>query len=188
MSFDEYVIERKTREITPAMNALQEAAIALLAKKEVYEIEVTELCKRANVSRNTFYAYYDSIDDVIAERADMLLVELCRINVGVVDVENQLPEDFAFFKETTAYVLSHKEEFLTLTTIRPNHRFISKWKDSIAHHLHERKRLSGKTVTEIELEIASSATISGLIYYASHSDRVSLDFMCSMISKALNIF
>lgn len=188
MNLYKYTIEQNIRKTTPAMNALQETTIALLAKKEAHKIEVTELCKKANVFRNTFYVYYDSVDDVIAEKGNALLAELHRINTDVMNIENQLPEDFAFFKETVTYVLFHKSEFLTLATIRPDYRFIKKWKDGIAYHLYERKCLSGKTVTEMELEIASSATISGLIYYVSHSDTVSLDFMYDMISKVLNIF
>lgn len=37
----------------------------MLNYEEYLEISVTELCEKANISRRTFYSYFDSIDDLL---------------------------------------------------------------------------------------------------------------------------
>ncbi|MCM1227223.1 MAG: TetR/AcrR family transcriptional regulator [Clostridium sp.] len=41
--------------------------IALLKKKPVYQISVTELCEKAELNRSTFYKYYGNVRDVLTE-------------------------------------------------------------------------------------------------------------------------
>lgn len=46
---------------------LREALLALMREKPFKDITVTEVCKRANLDRSTFYQHYKSCDDIIDE-------------------------------------------------------------------------------------------------------------------------
>lgn len=52
------------RRVTRTKHALEGACMLLLAKKELNDITVTELCKTAGVDRKTFYHHYKSIADI----------------------------------------------------------------------------------------------------------------------------
>ena len=46
------------RRITKTKKALKEALIEMLDKETFEQISITELCRKADVSRITFYAHY----------------------------------------------------------------------------------------------------------------------------------
>jgi len=63
---------RKTR-YTRA--ALGQAMIETLKDKPLARVTVTELCRRADLSRGTFYLHYDSPADVLDDLEDRLLAD-----------------------------------------------------------------------------------------------------------------
>lgn len=46
---------------------MDEALIQLLAEKPFEYITVSEICKRAQVNRSTFYLHYDNTSELLAE-------------------------------------------------------------------------------------------------------------------------
>lgn len=73
---------------------LQNALMTLMEEKPFSEISVSELCKYANVSRQTFYSNYQAIEDVFLEKLDELMNHFYEIK----------PADAGI--ETTFYYLS----------------------------------------------------------------------------------
>lgn len=57
-------------------SCLQTALIQLLDKKELSDISVSELARRAGVSRTAFYSNYQTVDDVLTELIDQELKEV----------------------------------------------------------------------------------------------------------------
>lgn len=180
-----YVLDNKGRRITPAMKTLQDAAVKLLDKKEISNIGVKELCEKSDVSRNTFYSYYDNIAEVLTERWQQLLRELFIINTGIMDEKNERPDDFLFYKDTMDYLVEHKAEFIVFGLKRADPGFFRMWKDEIAYQLYEREETAGVHPTEFKLEMMASAAVSGVLYYLSHMEKVTLEEACELISCAL---
>jgi hypothetical protein len=180
-----YILDSKERKITPAMKALQDAVVILLDKKEISDIEVKELCEKSNVSRNTFYCYYDYVAEVSAERWRQLLRELFIRNAGIMDGSNDLPDDFLFYKDTMDYLLEHRDEFIVFGVKRADPDFFRTWKAEIAYQLYERGEAAGRHPAGLRLEMMASAAVSGLLYYLSHMENVTLEEVCELISGAL---
>lgn len=92
---------------------LQQALVSLLDKKPVGSIDVTELCRAAEVSRSTFYAHYTNLCDCLAEVERTFLD---RINQGIFCA--QAPRDWAEFAANVHRMLEvlqrERETFLTL--------------------------------------------------------------------------
>lgn len=59
----EYTNQRKTN----TKDKVHSTLIKLLHEKKVSEISVTELCKKANINRTSFYNHYNTIQDVFEE-------------------------------------------------------------------------------------------------------------------------
>ncbi len=80
-------LNRHDRRSQRTQQALIDALFALLAEKHYDEISIHEIVDRANVGRSTFYAHYQSKDELLKsgfERAlDLLTQHVC------VDVSNQ---------------------------------------------------------------------------------------------------
>ena len=51
---------------------MNQALLALLEKKDIDFISVTEITKKAGVSRSTFYLHYDSIEDLFFETVEKI--------------------------------------------------------------------------------------------------------------------
>ncbi len=95
--------------------AIQNAFIELLEEKQINDITVSELTKRADVNRKTFYNNYNSITDVFNEIQNNLFTY----------VFNQLPENVTINNKIEIYQLlynlnksfePHKKLFTQLST------------------------------------------------------------------------
>lgn len=53
-----------------------DALLELLDEKPLEKITVTDIAKRADVNRGTFYLHYDSVNDVISELQDALIAQM----------------------------------------------------------------------------------------------------------------
>lgn len=65
---DEKIKERKTdRRVIRTKKAIYEALTELMTKKPLEQITVTDIARKADINRKTFYTYYSAPDDVINE-------------------------------------------------------------------------------------------------------------------------
>ena len=55
---------------------LKRALLDLLRTKPVSDISVSEICKKGEVNRNTFYCHYDSVADLLSEVEGTFLEEI----------------------------------------------------------------------------------------------------------------
>lgn len=55
------------RRISKTKNSIQKAYFELLMEKKPGKITISEIARRANVDRKTFYLHYNSIEDIIRE-------------------------------------------------------------------------------------------------------------------------
>ena len=55
---------------------LKDALTDLLREVDIYHVSIRELCQRADINRTTFYKYYGSQFDLLADMENDLLVFL----------------------------------------------------------------------------------------------------------------
>ncbi len=67
------------RRITKTKAAIREAFFSVIKEKNAPKITVTEIAKRANIDRKTFYLHYDSTEAIINEFYQELISELLLI-------------------------------------------------------------------------------------------------------------
>ena len=53
--------------VQKTISALKKAFEELICEKDYDSIKVTELCQRSMINKKTFYHYYPSLDDLLAE-------------------------------------------------------------------------------------------------------------------------
>lgn len=64
------------RRIARTETRLHHALLDLMGKKSIDQISVTELCKKADVNRNTFYAHYNNTTELLNHIEDEMLKHL----------------------------------------------------------------------------------------------------------------
>ena len=64
------------KRVLRSKKATREALLRLIQTKPVSRISTTELCREANINRNTFYAHYSTPEEVLSEIEDTFLAEL----------------------------------------------------------------------------------------------------------------
>lgn len=61
-------INFKDLRVQRTLAAIDDVFIGLILDKTYKDITVSEICNLANIRRKTFYSYYDSLDDLLAEK------------------------------------------------------------------------------------------------------------------------
>ena len=89
--------------------SIKENFEALICEKDYHEITVTELCARAKINKKTFYHYYPTLDDLLAE----MQMELSTAYIELVK-DYHLPEDAEkvnriFFEYSEAQGLAYEK-------------------------------------------------------------------------------
>ena len=101
---------------------MDKALISLLEEKSFEYITVSEICKRADVNRSTFYLHYEKTVDLLDETARFLLDDfMSYFNVDLKNITNK-------FKESTLDELNFiSDEYLHpyLSYIKDNKRVFS---------------------------------------------------------------
>ena len=59
--------KKEDRRVKITKRMLKDALIELLKEKDIYHVSIRELCDRADVNRTTFYKYYASQFDLLAD-------------------------------------------------------------------------------------------------------------------------
>ena len=82
--------KREDKRVVYTKMFLKEALLQLMKEKPIDKISVTELCRRAEINRNTFYAHYDTPKSVLKEMEDELLTEIISLFPGTVGESNRM--------------------------------------------------------------------------------------------------
>lgn len=64
------------RRTSKTKTLIKEALLELLENKELVKISITDIAKKVDINRSTFYLHYNSIDDVIFELEDEVIDEI----------------------------------------------------------------------------------------------------------------
>ena len=66
--------------------------LAVLAQKNVEKISVSDLCKKAGVSRASFYIYYKDLDDLVIKTREYIINKLCEQLSIILDIKKTMQE------------------------------------------------------------------------------------------------
>ena len=68
--------KKDNRRVVMTKRIIKDVLIEMLEKKSIQKIYVRELCVKADINRSTFYKYYESQYDLLAEIENDLLIEI----------------------------------------------------------------------------------------------------------------
>lgn len=155
-------MEKKTdRRVVKTKHAIFKAFVELLNEKDINQITITDIAKRANINRKTFYNYYSDVNGVM-EEIENLTVEAFINNMGTVEFTNMadfLTKIFIKFTETVNKDL----EFFNLLFKTNNRSFlIVKIVEALKEYV--QKRIEESNELDIpRFEVVSNFYLSGVL-------------------------
>lgn len=155
-------MEKKTdRRVIKTKHAIFKAFVELLNEKDVNQITITDIAKKANINRKTFYNYYSDAYEVM-EEIENLTVEAFINNMGTVEFTNMadfLTEIFIKFTETVNKDL----EFFNLLFKTNNRSFlIVRIVEALKEYV--QKRIEESNELDISrFEVVSNFYLSGVL-------------------------
>lgn len=155
-------MEKKTdRRVIKTKHAIYKAFVELLNEKDVTQITITDIAKKANINRKTFYNYYSDAYEVM-EEIENLTVEAFINNIGTVEFTNMadfLTEIFIKFTETVNKDL----EFFNLLFKTNNRSYlIVKIVEALKEYV--QKRIEESNELDIpRFEVVSNFYLSGVL-------------------------
>lgn len=180
-------MEKKTdRRVIKTKHAIFKAFVELLNEKDINQITITDIAKRANINRKTFYNYYSDVNGVMEEIQNLVVGAFIK-NIGTVEFTNMadfLTEIFAKFTETVSYDL----EFYNLL-FKTNNRsyFIVKivdiLREYVQKHLEETEQLDLR-----RFKVAVDLYIPGIISIYMNWFTNSYDYSIEELSTLLTDF
>lgn len=155
-------MEKKTdRRVIKTKHAIFKAFVELLNEKDVNQITITDIAKKANINRKTFYNYYSDVYEVMKE-IENLTVEAFINNMGTVEFINMadfLTEIFIKFTETVNKDL----EFFNLL-FKTNNRSFLIVKIVKALKKYVKKRIEESNELDMHrFEVVSNFYLSGVL-------------------------
>lgn len=180
-------VEKKTdRRVVKTKNAIFKAFVELLNEKDINQITITDVAKRANINRKTFYNYYSDINDVMEEIENLVVAAFIK-NIGTVEFTNMadfLTEIFIKFTET----VNHDLEFYGLLFNTNNHSFlILKIVDILRKYVQQRIEET-ETLDQKRFKVAVDLCIPGIISVYMNWFTNSYDYSIEELSSLLTDF
>ena len=100
---------------------LTNALLEILKNKNIKDITVLELCKKANINRTTFYKYYKDVDDLVITIEDSLLSDLEKY---IIDIKRNYL--ISFTGKIIETIANRKEIYTRLLGENGDHTFLNK--------------------------------------------------------------
>lgn len=91
-------VKKTDKRILHSKRFIKEGLIELMKTKTIDKISVLELCKTADINRNTFYAHYSTPEEVLNELEDETAEELLGI-LSSNPVKKRILESLRYIKE-----------------------------------------------------------------------------------------
>jgi len=171
---------------TAAQESLKTTLVRLLEGTRLKNISVKELCKCAFIARSTFYAYYNSVDEILEDVENDIIYKLVRMNGELMDRTIKETEEMLFYSETLSLIEENRTTFYTLLVANPDYRFIELWKKAMKYHFWQRINPSDSVKNvELILELTASAAIGAYTFYLTHPYEVDKNGTFKILSDIL---
>lgn len=124
----EYKSARRSRRM------IEEAYLSLMQEKDIQKITVTDIVKRADLNRGTFYAHYENAQAVLFEIENKIIGKMIEF-LREVSTENFFHDPLPLLFKVADYLEENSELFRFFLGSRGSEQFATKLKDIFVNQL-----------------------------------------------------
>ena len=141
-------------------------------KKQLNKITVTELVKRANLTRSTFYTHYDNIYEVAQDYQLQTIELLCSEDLKLYskqDITN-------YFKNILKCLKDNEKTYKMLLSADESVLFLKQLKENATHKIYEAlKDICTDKYIELSVSFLMNGLLVEIIKYFRNESKYSLD-------------
>lgn len=164
------------------INAIKNSFAELLEEKgEINNITVTELVKRANITRGSFYSHYDSIYDV-AQEIESDLQEIAFSNIKNI---TSIDDIYDFIDLMFEYLKDNETLYRKLMQSNDPIIFINRLSKKLYNIFIKILKLNDKEL-DLKINFYISGTFSLLVKYYRNEINYELDTIKNYLKEVLN--
>ena len=160
---------------------IQETLIDLMEEKPLEKIKVTELVQRADISRSTFYTYYDSIFAVLEGIEEEFLAHILEEK----EVSKQYRDPA--LEQNFAYVLDHLRAFQVLLGPNGDPSFAARFGMRSKRILSAIATDQGSSLSDTQLTIVTEFSKAGKLqvfqWWSKHRNEVSVQEILEIMDQ-----
>lgn len=146
--------------------------------KELNKVTVSELVKRADINRSTFYNHYDSIYDVAEEFEAEIIKVLFENNTSLTSTN----DIFNYFDNIVSYLEKNEETYRLLLSSKEPLMFLEKLNKLISNKLYNAlsNNIKIKKSQSLKFDIAffTDGIVNQVLRYFKGTSECSLDEIC----------
>lgn len=150
-------------------------------KKELNKITVTELVKRAGITRSTFYTHYDDIYEVINDYQ----LETIELLVSDDKVLNSIQDIYHYFDEIFECLKKNEDVYKMLLVSNGSLIFLEQLKKLAGEKIYHAMKniIKSNQYLELDVDFYMNGVISELIKYFRDQSDYSLDELLASSKK-----
>ena len=178
------------KRIIKTKNAIFEAFKQLVQEKDMSDITISELTQKANITRSTFYMYYDTVSDVRTDIENTIIARIDRI-MSETDILNSIKNPYPLLSMLADEILKQDQNNRYILSSSTSGQLMDKINDRIVEaYMHWFKENEGSTndigkVKYIVAFAAAGMTECFKIWF-NHKSSLTLEELCKNISDAMS--
>lgn len=178
------------KRVIKTKNAIFEAFKQLVQEKDMSDITISELTQKANITRSTFYMYYNTVGDVRTDIENTIMARIDRI-MSETDIRNSIRNPYPLLGMLADEILKQDQNNRYILSSSTSGQLMDKINDRIVEaYMHWFKENEGSTndigkVKYIVAFAAAGMTECFKIWF-NHKSSLTLEELCKNISDAMS--
>lgn len=178
------------KRVIKTKNAIFEAFKQLVQEKDMSDITISELTQKANITRSTFYMYYNTVGDVRTDIENTIMARIDRI-MSETDIRNSIRNPYPLLSRLADEILKQDQNNRYILSSSTSGQLMDKINDRIVEaYMHWFKENEGSTndigkVKYIVAFAAAGMTECFKIWF-NHKSSLTLEELCKNISDAMS--
>ena len=178
------------KRIIKTKNAIFEAFKQLVQEKDMSDITISELTQKANITRSTFYMYYDTVSDVRTDIENTIIARIERI-MSETDILNSIKNPYPLLSMLADEILKQDTNNRYILSSSTSGQLLDKINDRIVdaymHWFSSHEVLTsdlGKT--KYIVAFAAAGMTECFKIWFNHKSSLTLEELCKNISDAMS--
>lgn len=178
------------KRVIKTKNAIFEAFKQLVQEKDMSDITISELTQKANITRSTFYMYYDTISDVRTDIENTIIARIDRI-MSETDILNSIKDPYPLLSMLADEILKQDANNRYILSSSTSGQLLDKINDRIVDaYMHWFSSHEGLTndlgKTKYIVAFAAAGMTECFKIWFNHKSSLSLEELCKNISDAMS--
>lgn len=178
------------KRVIKTKNAIFEAFKQLVQEKDMADITISELTQKANITRSTFYMYYDTVGDVRSDIENGIIAGIDKI-MSETDILNSIKNPYPLLSMLADEILKQDANNRYILSSSTSGQLLDKINDRIiSAYMHWFSSHEGSTSdlgkTKYIVAFAAAGMTECFKIWFNHKSSLTLEELCKNISDAMS--